>query len=98
MALSLNVNVPVAEPTVVGEKVTPTVQLFPARTLVPQVLLATANGPLTAMPMLFSVVAWLLVNVTVLAALVLPATVVLKLRLLAESVAGPLPVPDKLTV
>jgi len=47
MALSLNVNVPVAEPTVAGEKVTPTVQLAPAATLVPQVLLATANGPLT---------------------------------------------------
>ena len=57
MALSLNVNVPVAEPTVAGEKVTPTVQLFPARTLVPQVLLATANGPLAAMPMLLSVIA-----------------------------------------
>ena len=41
MALSLNVNVPVAEPTAVGEKVTPTVQVFPARTLAPQVLLAT---------------------------------------------------------
>ena len=49
MALSLNVNVPVAEPTAVGEKVTPTVQLFPARTPVPQVLLVTANGPLAAM-------------------------------------------------
>jgi len=39
-----------------------------------------------------------LVNVTVLAALVLPTTVVLKLRLVAESVTGALPVPDKLTV
>ena len=57
MALSLNVNVPVAEPTAVGEKVTPTVQLFPARTLVPQVLLATRNGPLAAMPILLSVIA-----------------------------------------
>jgi len=57
MALSLNVNVPVDEPTAVGEKVTPTVQLFPARTLVPQVLLATANGALAAMPMLLSVIA-----------------------------------------
>ena len=98
MALSLNVNVPVDEPTTVGEKVTPTVQLAPAATLVPQVLLATANGAFAAMPMLLSVIACLLVNVTVLAALVLPATVVLKLRLLAESVTGPLPVPDRLTV
>jgi hypothetical protein len=55
MALSLNVNVPVAEPRVVGEKVAPTVQFFPARTLVPQVLLATANGPLAAMLVMLSV-------------------------------------------
>ena len=57
MALSLNVNVPVAEPTAIGEKVTPTVQLAPAATLVPQVLLATAKGALAAMPMLLSVIA-----------------------------------------
>ncbi len=98
MALSENVNVPVAEPTTVGEKVTPTVQLFPARTLVPQVLLATANWALAVMLLMLSVVASLLVNVTVLAALVLPATVVLKLRVVTESVTGALPVPDRLTV
>jgi len=98
MALSLNVNVPVAEPTVAGEKVTPTVQLAPAAMLVPQVLLATANGPLAAMLVMLSVLACLLVNVTVLAALVLPATVVLKLRLVTERVTGALPVPDRLTV
>jgi hypothetical protein len=46
MAPSVNVNVPVAAPTATGEKMTPTVQVFPAGTLVPQVLLATANGPL----------------------------------------------------
>jgi hypothetical protein len=98
MALSLNVNVPVAEPTVVGEKVTPTVQLAPAATLVPQVLLATAKGALAAMPMLLSVIDCLLVNVTVLAALILPATVVLKLKLVTERVTGALPVPARLTV
>jgi len=98
MALSLNVNVPVAEPTAVGEKVTPTVQLAPAATLVPQVLLATAKGALAAMPTLLSVIACLLVNVTVLAALILPATVVLKLRLVTERVTGALPVPDRVTV
>jgi hypothetical protein len=53
----VNVNVPVAEPTAVGEKVTPPVQFFPADTLVPQVLLATANGALAAMPLMFSVTA-----------------------------------------
>jgi len=94
----LNVSAPVAEPTAVGENVTPTVQVFAARTLVPQVLLATANGPLTVIPVMFSVVAWLFVNVTVLAALVVPATVALKLRLVAERVTGATPVPDRLTV
>ena len=98
MALSLNVNVPVAEPTAVGEKVTPTVQLAPAAMLVPQALLATANGPLAAMLMLLSAVACLLLKVTVLAALVLPATVLLKLRLVTERVTGAPPVPDRLTV
>ena len=98
MALSLNVSVPVAAPTAVGKKVTPTVQLAPAATLVPQVLLATANGALAAMLVMLSVLACLLVNVTVLAALVLPATVVLKLRLVTERVTGALPVPDRVTV
>jgi hypothetical protein len=96
-ALSVKVNVPVDEATVVGEKVTPTVQLAPAAMLVPQVLLATGNGALVAMPMLLSTVVCLFVNVTVLAALVLPATVVLKLRLVTERVTGALPVPDRLT-
>jgi hypothetical protein len=75
MALSLNLNVPVAEPTAVGEKVTPTMQLAPAATLVPQVLLATANWALAVMLMMLRVVACLLVSATVLAALVIPATV-----------------------
>ena len=94
----MNVNVPAAEPTAIGEKITPTVHLAPAATLVPHVLLATANGPLAVMLLVLSATARLLVNVTVLAALVLPATVVLKLRLLADRVTGATPVPDKLTV
>jgi hypothetical protein len=39
-----------------------------------------------------------LVNVTVLAALLVPATVALKLRVVAESVTGAIPVPDRLPV
>jgi hypothetical protein len=39
-----------------------------------------------------------LVNVTVLAALVVPATVALKLRLVTDRVTGATPVPDRLTV
>ena len=73
-------------------------QLAPAAMLVPQVLLATANGTLVATPMLLSVVVCLFVNVTVLAALVLPATVVLKLRLVTERLTGATLVPDRLTV
>jgi hypothetical protein len=53
----VNVNAPVAEPTAVGEKVTPTVQFFPARMLVPQVLLETAKGALAAMLVKFSALA-----------------------------------------
>jgi hypothetical protein len=65
---------------------------------VPQVLLATANWALAVTLMMFSVAACLLVSVTVLAALVIPATVVLKLRLVTERVTGAMPVPDRLTV
>ena len=53
----MKVNVPVAEPTAIGRKVTPTVQFFPARTLVPQVLLARANGALTVMLLMLSAAA-----------------------------------------
>jgi len=42
-AESVNVRAPVTGPVAVGEKVTPIVQLAPAPTLAPQVLLATAN-------------------------------------------------------
>ncbi len=94
----MNVNVPVAEPTAVGEKVTPTVQLFPASTLVPQVLLATANGPLATMLVMLSglPVYWSMSPFW--QRWSLPATVVLKLRLVTERVTGALPVPDRLTV
>jgi hypothetical protein len=57
MAPSVNVNDPVAAPTATGEKVTPTVQVFPAGTLAPQVLLATANGPLGAILVMLRAVA-----------------------------------------
>jgi hypothetical protein len=43
LALSVNVNVPVAVPETIGPNVTPTVQLAPAATVVPQVLVATTN-------------------------------------------------------
>ena len=48
--MSLKVRVPVAAPVLVGEKVTPTVQLPPAATLAPQVLLAIVNPALALIP------------------------------------------------
>jgi hypothetical protein len=47
-ALSVKVSAPVAAPATVGENVTPTVQLLPAATLVPHVLLTTLNPELAA--------------------------------------------------
>jgi hypothetical protein len=49
-ASSVNASVPTAEPTAVGENVTPTVHFAPAASVAPHVLLAIANGPLIAVP------------------------------------------------
>jgi hypothetical protein len=94
----VNVNVPVAGPTAVGEKVTPTVQLAPAAMLVPQVLvlLGTANRPLTAI-LTVSAAFSRFVTVTVRAELV-PTTTVPKLTLVGEKVTGALPLPERVTV
>ena len=92
----MKVNVPVAEPTVVGEKVTPTVQLAPAAMLAPQVLLATANGPptpLNATLLTASVVFRRFVSVIVSVELVAWTTLP-KLKLVGENVTGALPVPE----
>ena len=100
MALSLNVNVPVAEPTAVGEKVTPTVQLAPAATPAPQVLLATANGPLTPLTatlLTVSVVFRRFVSVIMRVEFV-ASTTLPKLKLVGENVTGALPLPESVTV
>ncbi len=97
-ALSVKLSVPVALPATVGVNVTPTLQLAPPATLVPQVLLAIAKGPLAAMPENTSDALWLLVSVTDLAELVEPTAVVLKLKDVADSVTGALPVPLRVTV
>ena len=99
MALSLNVNVPVAEPTFAGEKVTPTVQLAPAATPALQVLLATANGPLTPLTATLLTVSVLFrrfVNVIVRVELV-ASTTLPKLKLVGENVTGALPLPESVT-
>jgi hypothetical protein len=95
----VNVNVPEAEPTAVGEKVTPTVQLAPAAMLVPQVLVlaGTVNAPVLT-PMLTAMAVFSrLVTVTVRVELVSSATVP-KLKLVGERLTGALPLPERVTV
>src|SRR6202045_1187738 len=96
-ALSVNVNVPEAEPTAVGEKVTPTVQLAPAATPAPQVLLATANGPLTPLtPTLLTVSVVFRRFVSVIMRVEFVASTTLpKLKLAGENVTGALAPPER---
>jgi hypothetical protein len=49
-ALSVNVRKPVRAPMVVGENVTPMVQVSPAPTLAPHVLLAIPKSPVVVIP------------------------------------------------
>jgi hypothetical protein len=99
IALSVKVTVPVAEPTVAGEKETPTVQLAPAATA-PHVLLATANGPLTPLTatlLTVSVVFKRFVSVIVRVEFVATTTLP-KAKLVGENVIGALPLPESGTV
>ena len=96
-AASVKVSVPVAAPVAAGVKVTPTVQVAPAATLLPQVLLAIVKWAVAAMLVKLSAVVSWLVRVTVLDELVLPTTTVPKLKLLADRVTGCVPVPVRLT-
>ena len=98
IAVSVNVRTPAAEPRAVGVNVTPTVQLAPAATLAPHVLLATANGPLAVILVKLSATFRRFVTVTVLAELVLPTANVPKLNLVDERLTGALPLPIRLTV
>lgn len=100
MALSAKANVPLAAPSAAGVNVTPTLQVAPAATAVPHVLLEIANGPpaATEMPVKVSATLSLLVTVTVFAGLVLPNASVPKLKLVAEKLSGALPLPVKLTI
>ena len=81
-----------------GEKVTPTVQLAPAPTLAPQVLLATVNPVLALTDAIARAVLRWFVRVTVFTELVAPTFTVPKLMEVEEKVTGALPVPDRLTV
>jgi hypothetical protein len=97
-AESVNDSTPVAEPSAVGVKVTLTVHVPPAATLVPQVWSEIANGPLAVTPLRLSATFSLLVNVTVLAALVSFTAMFPKLRLLGDKLTGLVPLPETFTV
>jgi hypothetical protein len=97
-ALSVKISVPVAAPVAVGVKVTFTEHFAPALRLAPQVLLETANGPVTAMLAKVNAALWAFVRVTLFAELVLPTAVLPKLRLATESVTGAVPLPLSETV
>jgi hypothetical protein len=94
----VKVRAPVTAPTPVGENVTPTVQLAPAATVAPHVLLATANGPLVATPVKLSATFRRFVRVTVRTLLVVPTVKVPKLTRVDDRLTGALPFPLSPTV
>jgi hypothetical protein len=97
-AESVNVSTPVADPSTVGVKVTLTVQVPRAATLVPQVFAEIANGPPAVTPLRLTATFSRLVNVTVLAALVSFTAIFPKLKLVGDKLTGLLPLPERLTV
>ena len=70
-ASSVKLSVPVSAPLAVGVKVTPTVHVLPAATVL-QVLEAMAKSPVMPTDVMFSVTVLLLVTVTVWDELVAP--------------------------
>src|SRR5712692_6764301 len=94
-ALSLNDNVPLRAPFLVGVNVTLTAQFAPAATVAPQVLLEIWKSPLAVMLEMFSVALPTLVSVTVCGGLVCPIPTFLKFRADADrETAGPPPPPQ----
>jgi hypothetical protein len=103
LALSVIVTMPVRVPAAVGVKVTEIVQLPPAATLDPQ-LLVSAKSPDAVIEVTDRAAVPELVSVTVWAALVMPSACGANVRLVGESVtvgavtAETAPVPLKATV
>jgi hypothetical protein len=103
LALSVIVSVPLAEPAAVGVKVTLIMQLIPALSELPQVLVSAKSlllGPVIATLVMTSVALPVLVNVRTCAALLKP-TVVLGNVIFGGSgptATGSVPVPLRLTV
>jgi hypothetical protein len=97
-ALSLNVRVPARAPVAVGENVTPTVQVAPAATLGPHVLLAIAKSPEGVILANVRAVFLWLVSVTDLLAPVLPTATLPQANVAADRVTGVVPVPVRAAV
>ncbi len=92
-ALSVIVSVPARFPVAVGIKVTATVQVAPAATLVPQ-LLVWAKSPEAAIEVMASAAVPVLLTVTACAVLVVPVVWDAKVRLVGESVTAGAGVPE----
>src|SRR5207302_8417985 len=91
-ASSLKVNVPLRMPITGGVKVTLTVQLVPAATVVPQVLALMVKSPLLMILLIFSVPDPVFVSLTIFAVLVVPSTLLPNARFVTDRVtAGPPP-------
>src|SRR5438045_5396535 len=95
-ASSVNDNVPLRAPFLVGVKVTLTAQFAPAATVAPQVLFEMWKSPLAVMLEIFSVAVPVLVRVTVLGELVCPIGIFLKFNAVAESDTAGCPPPPQL--
>ena len=96
--MSVMVIAPERVPAAVGVKVMLIVQLAPAFSEPPQ-LLVCAKSPLAVMPVMLNGTVPLLVSVTDWVALVVPTGWLPKLGLVGDNVAaGPVPVPDRATV
>ena len=97
-ALSLTVRVPVAAPFTFGVNVMLILQPVLLPSMVVQVVVATANGPVIEYEMPVSVLGRLFLRVTVLAAVVVPTFVVGKFKTAGKSVVCSSPLPDSGTV
>ena len=102
LAVSVKLNVPDRVPVALGENITEAVQLAPPAKvagLVGQVVEVTPkSAKLLAMDLNVNAVDWLLVRVTVCAALLVPKACLAKVRVVGVSVTAAIPVPLRLTV
>lgn len=89
-ASSVKVKLPVRVPIAAGVKVTVTVQLAPAATVVPQVFALIAKSPLIPILLMLSVAVPVFVSFTIFAGLVVPNTLVANVSFATERVTiGP---------